>query len=51
MATASRLPDKKAAMSASVHVETNEKSRLRQNVESFGLAILVALVVRSSVVE
>lgn len=28
-----------------------EKSRLRQNVESLGLAILVALVVRSSVVE
>lgn len=28
-----------------------EKSRLRQNVESLGLAVLVALVVRSSVVE
>ena len=28
-----------------------EKSRLRQNVESFGLAIFVALLVRSSVVE
>lgn len=36
---------------AAVQGPATEKSRLRQNVESFGLAILVALVVRSSVVE
>lgn len=38
-------------MSASVHVDADQKSRLRQNVESLAMAILVALVVRSSVVE
>lgn len=32
-------------------LEGNHKSRLRQNIESLALAILVALVVRSSVVE
>ncbi len=35
----------------SVATRPVEKSRLRQNVESFGMAILIALVVRSSVVE
>jgi signal peptidase I len=51
MRTASDLPSKKAAVSAAVHVDANQKSRVRQNIESFVLAVLVALTVRSSVVE
>jgi signal peptidase I len=39
------------AMNSRLQTTDRPKSRLRQNVESLGLAILVALVIRSSVVE
>lgn len=45
------MNDSSQAASKRAGTQAPEKSRFRQNVESLGLAILVALVVRSSVVE